>query len=333
MALFEGYERKIDKINGVLAQYGISSVEECKTICEEKGFDPYTITKNIQPICFEDAAWAYTVGAAIAIKKGVKTAAEAAEAIGIGLQAFCIPGSVAEDRKVGLGHGNLGAMLLRDETKCFAFLAGHESFAAAEGAIGIARSANRARKEPLRVILNGLGKDAAQIISRINGFTYVQTQFDYYTGELKIVKEYKYSEGERAAVRCYGADDVREGVAIMHHEGVDVSITGNSTNPTRFQHPVAGTYKKECVEQGKKYFSVASGGGTGRTLHPDNMAAGPASYGMTDTMGRMHSDAQFAGSSSVPAHVEMMGFLGMGNNPMVGATVSVAVAVEEALKG
>ena len=327
MALFEGYERKIDKINGVLAQYGISSVEECKTICEEKGFDPYTITKNIQPICFEDAAWAYTVGAAIAIKKGVKTAAEAAEAIGIGLQAFCIPGSVAEDRKVGLGHGNLGAMLLRDETKCFAFLAGHESFAAAEGAIGIARSANRARKEPLRVILNGLGKDAAQIISRINGFTYVQTQFDYYTGELKIVKEYKYSEGERAAVRCYGADDVREGVAIMHHEGVDVSITGNSTNPTRFQHPVAGTYKKECVEQGKKYFSVASGGGTGRTLHPDNMAAGPASYGMTDTMGRMHSDAQFAGSSSVPAHVEMMGFLGMGNNPMVGATVSVAVAV------
>ena len=333
MALFEGYERKIDKINGVLAQYGISSVEECKTICEEKGFDPYTITKNIQPICFEDAAWAYTVGAAIAIKKGVKTAAEAAEAIGIGLQAFCIPGSVAEDRKVGLGHGNLGAMLLRDETKCFAFLAGHESFAAAEGAIGIARSANRARKEPLRVILNGLGKDAAQIISRINGFTYVQTQFDYYTGELKIVKEYKYSEGERAAVRCYGADDVREGVAIMHHEGVDVSITGNSTNPTRFQHPVAGTYKKECVEQGKKYFSVASGGGTGRTLHPDHMAAGPASYGMTDTMGRMHSDAQFAGSSSVPAHVEMMGFLGMGNNPMVGATVSVAVAVEEALKG
>ena len=333
MALFEGYERKIDKINGVLAQYGISSVEECKTICEEKGFDPYTITKNIQPICFEDAAWAYTVGAAIAIKKGVKTAAEAAEAIGIGLQAFCIPGSVAEDRKVGLGHGNLGAMLLRDETKCFAFLAGHEYFAAAEGDIGIARSANRARKEPLRVILNGLGKDAAQIISRINGFTYVQTQFDYYTGELKIVKEYKYSEGERAAVRCYGADDVREGVAIMHHEGVDVSITGNSTNPTRFQHPVAGTYKKECVEQGKKYFSVASGGGTGRTLHPDNMAAGPASYGMTDTMGRMHSDAQFAGSSSVPAHVEMMGFLGMGNNPMVGATVSVAVAVEEALKG
>ena len=332
MALFESYERRIDKINGVLAQYGISSVEECREICQAKGFDPYEIVKGIQPICFENACWAYTVGAAIALKKNVKTAAEAAEAIGIGLQAFCIDGSVAEDRKVGLGHGNLGAMLLRDETKCFAFLAGHESFAAAEGAIGIARSANKARKEPLRVILNGLGKDAAQIISRINGFTYVQTQFDYYTGELKIVKEYKYSEGERAAVRCFGADDVREGVAIMHHEGVDVSITGNSTNPTRFQHPVAGTYKKECIEQGKKYFSVASGGGTGRTLHPDNMAAGPASYGMTDTMGRMHSDAQFAGSSSVPAHVEMMGFLGMGNNPMVGATVSVAVAVEDALK-
>ena len=332
MALFESYERRLDKINGVLAQYGISSVEECRTICREKGFDPYEIVKGIQPICFENACWAYTVGAAIALKKNVKTAAEAAEAIGIGLQAFCIDGSVAEDRKVGLGHGNLGAMLLRDETKCFAFLAGHESFAAAEGAIGIARSANKARKEPLRVILNGLGKDAAQIISRINGFTYVQTKFDYYTGELKIVKEYKYSDGERAAVRCFGADDVREGVAIMHHEGVDVSITGNSTNPTRFQHPVAGTYKKECIEQGKKYFSVASGGGTGRTLHPDNMAAGPASYGMTDTMGRMHSDAQFAGSSSVPAHVEMMGFLGMGNNPMVGATVSVAVAVEEALK-
>ena len=332
MALFESYERRIDKINGVLAQYGISSVEECREICQAKGFDPYEIVKGIQPICFENACWAYTVGAAIALKKGVKNAAEAAEAIGIGLQAFCIDGSVAEDRKVGLGHGNLGAMLLRDETKCFAFLAGHESFAAAEGAIGIARSANKARKEPLRVILNGLGKDAAQIISRINGFTYVQTQFDYYTGELKIVKEYKYSDGERAAVRCFGADDVREGVAIMHHEGVDVSITGNSTNPTRFQHPVAGTYKKECIEQGKKYFSVASGGGTGRTLHPDNMAAGPASYGMTDTMGRMHSDAQFAGSSSVPAHVEMMGFLGMGNNPMVGATVSVAVAVEESLK-
>ena len=333
MALFEGYERKIDKINGVLAQYGLASVEECREICQAKGFDPYEIVKGIQPICFEDAAWAYCVGAAIALKKGVKTAAEAAEAIGIGLQAFCIPGSVAEDRKVGLGHGNLGAMLLRDETKCFAFLAGHESFAAAEGAIGIARSANKARKEPLRVILNGLGKDAAQIISRINGFTYVQTKFDYYTSELTIVKEYKYSDGERAAVRCYGADDVREGVAIMHKEGVDVSITGNSTNPTRFQHPVAGTYKKECIEQGKKYFSVASGGGTGRTLHPDNMAAGPASYGMTDTMGRMHSDAQFAGSSSVPAHVEMMGFLGAGNNPMVGMTVSVAVAVEESLKG
>ena len=332
MALFESYERRIDKINGVLAQYGISSVEECRTICQEKGFDPYEIVKGIQPICFENACWAYTVGAAIALKKNVKTAAEAAEAIGIGLQAFCIDGSVAEDRKVGLGHGNLGAMLLRDETKCFAFLAGHESFAAAEGAIGIARSANKARKEPLRVILNGLGKDAAQIISRINGFTYVQTKFDYYTSELTVVKEWKYSDGERAAVRCYGADDVREGVAIMHHEGVDVSITGNSTNPTRFQHPVAGTYKKECIEQGKKYFSVASGGGTGRTLHPDNMAAGPASYGMTDTMVRMHSDAQFAGSSSVPAHVEMMGFLGAGNNPMVGMTVSVAVAVEESLK-
>ena len=332
MALFESYERRIDKINSVLSQYGISSVEECRDICKAAGFDPYEIVKGIQPICFENACWAYCVGAAIALKKGVKTAAEAAEAIGIGLQSFCIPGSVAEERKVGLGHGNLGAMLLRDETKCFAFLAGHESFAAAEGAIGIARNANKARKETLRVILNGLGKDAAQIISRINGFTYVQTQFDYYTGELKIVREVKYSEGERAAVRCYGADDVREGVAIMHHEGVDVSITGNSTNPTRFQHPVAGTYKKECIEQGKKYFSVASGGGTGRTLHPDNMAAGPASYGMTDTMGRMHSDAQFAGSSSVPAHVEMMGFLGMGNNPMVGATVAVAVAVAESKK-
>ena len=332
MALFESYERRIDKINSVLAQYGISSVEECRDICTAAGFDPYEMVKGIQPICFENACWAYCVGAAIALKKGVKTAAEAAEAIGVGLQAFCIPGSVAEDRKVGLGHGNLGAMLLRDETKCFAFLAGHESFAAAEGAIGIVRNANKARKEPLRVILNGLGKDAAQIISRINGFTYVQTQFDYYTGELNIVREVKYSDGERSAVRCYGADDVREGVAIMHLEGVDVSITGNSTNPTRFQHPVAGTYKKECIEQGKKYFSVASGGGTGRTLHPDNMAAGPASYGMTDTMGRMHSDAQFAGSSSVPAHVEMMGFLGAGNNPMVGMTVSVAVAVEESLK-
>ena len=332
MALFESYERRIDKINSVLAQYGISSIEACRDICKAAGFDPYEIVKGVQPICFENACWAYCMGAAIALKKGVKSAAEAAEAIGEGLQAFCIPGSVAEDRKVGLGHGNLGAMLLRDETKCFAFLAGHESFAAAEGAIGIVRNANKARKEPLRVILNGLGKDAAQIISRINGFTYVQTQFDYYTGELNIVREVKYSDGERSAVRCYGADDVREGVAIMHHEGVDVSITGNSTNPTRFQHPVAGTYKKECIEQGKRYFSVASGGGTGRTLHPDNMAAGPASYGMTDTMGRMHSDAQFAGSSSVPAHVEMMGFLGMGNNPMVGATVSVAVAVAESLK-
>ena len=332
MALFESYERRIDKINGVLAQYGIGSVEECRELCKAKGFDPYEIVKGIQPICFENACWAYTVGAAIALKSGVKTAAEASRKIGEGLQSFCIDGSVADDRKVGLGHGNLGAMLLSEESKCFAFLAGHESFAAAEGAIGIVRNANKARKTPLRVILNGLGKDAAQIISRINRFTYVQTQFDYYTSELKIVREIRYSEGERADVRCYGADDVREGVAIMHHEGVDVSITGNSTNPTRFQHPVAGTYKKECIEQGKKYFSVASGGGTGRTLHPDNMAAGPASYGMTDTMGRMHSDAQFAGSSSVPAHVEMMGFLGMGNNPMVGATVAVAVAVEEALK-
>ena len=333
MALFENYDRRIDKINGVLKQYGIESVEACREMCQAKGFDPYEIVKGIQPICFENACWAYTVGAAIAMKKGVKTAAEAATAIGEGLQAFCIDGSVADDRKVGLGHGNLGAMLLSEESECFCFLAGHESFAAAEGAIGIVKNANKARKKPLRVILNGLGKDAAQIISRINGFTYVQTQFDYYTGELKIVREIRYSEGERANVRCYGADDVREGVAIMHREGVDVSITGNSTNPTRFQHPVAGTYKKECIEQGKKYFSVASGGGTGRTLHPDNMAAGPASYGMTDTMGRMHSDAQFAGSSSVPAHVEMMGFLGMGNNPMVGATVSVAVAVEEAMKG
>ena len=332
MALFENYERRIDKINGVLAQYGISSVEECRELCQSKGFDPYEIVKGIQPICFENACWAYTVGAAIALKAGVKSAAEAAKMIGVGLQSFCIDGSVAEDRKVGLGHGNLGAMLLSDESKCFAFLAGHESFAAAEGAIGIVKNANKARKEPLRVILNGLGKDAAQIISRINGFTYVQTQFDYFTGNLNVVREIRYSEGERANVRCYGADDVREGVAIMHAEGVDVSITGNSTNPTRFQHPVAGTYKKECIEQGKKYFSVASGGGTGRTLHPDNMAAGPASYGMTDTMGRMHSDAQFAGSSSVPAHVEMMAFLGMGNNPMVGATVAVAVAVAESLK-
>ena len=332
MALFENYDRRIDKINGVLKQYGIESVEACREMCQAKGFDPYEIVKGIQPICFENACWAYTVGAAIAMKKGVKTAAEAATAIGEGLQAFCIDGSVADDRKVGLGHGNLGAMLLSEESECFCFLAGHESFAAAEGAIGIVKNANKARKKPLRVILNGLGKDAAQIISRINGFTYVQTQFDYYTSELKIVREIRYSEGERANVRCYGADDVREGVAIMHKEGVDVSITGNSTNPTRFQHPVAGTYKKECIQMGKKYFSVASGGGTGRTLHPDNMAAGPASYGMTDTMGRMHSDAQFAGSSSVPAHVEMMGFLGMGNNPMVGATVAVAVAVEEATK-
>lgn len=331
MALFESYERRIDKINGVLAQYGIKSVEECKEICAKYGLDPYKTVGDIQGIAFENAKWAYTVGAAIALKKDCKVAADAAEAIGIGLQAFCIPGSVAEDRKVGLGHGNLGGMLLRDETKCFCFLAGHESFAAAEGAIGIVRNANKARKTPLRVILNGLGKDAAQIISRINGFTYVKTKFDYYTSELKIVEEIKYSDTERANVRCFGADDVREGVAIMHHEGVDLSITGNSTNPTRFQHPVAGTYKKECIEQGKKYFSVASGGGTGRTLHPDNMAAGPASYGMTDTMGRMHSDAQFAGSSSVPAHVEMMGFMGMGNNPMVGATVAIAVQVAQAL--
>ena len=330
MALFENYERRIDKINGVLAQYGISSVEECRELCQSKGFDPYEIVKGIQPICFENACWAYTVGAAIALKAGVKSAAEAAKMIGVGLQSFCIDGSVAEDRKVGLGHANLGAMLLSDESKCFAFLAGHESFAAAEGAIGIVKNANKARKEPLRVILNGLGKDAAQIISRINGFTYVQTQFDYFTGKLNVVREIRYSEGERANVRCYGADDVREGVAIMHAEGVDVSITGNSTNPTRFQHPVAGTYKKWALENGRKYFSVASGGGTGRTLHPDNMAAGPASYGMTDTMGRMHGDAQFAGSSSVPAHVEMMGLIGMGNNPMVGASVAVAVAVSQA---
>ena len=331
MALFESYERRIDQINAELAKHGISSIEEAKQICDDKGIDVYNMVKGIQPICFENACWAYIVGAAIAIKDGVKNAADAAEKIGLGLQSFCIPGSVADDRKVGIGHGNLGARLLREETKCFAFLAGHESFAAAEGAIGLAKSANKARKEDLRVILNGLGKDAAQIISRINGFTYVQTKFDYFTGELNIVKEIKYSDGERSKVRCYGADDVREGVAIMHHEGVDVSITGNSTNPTRFQHPVAGTYKKECIEQGKKYFSVASGGGTGRTLHPDNMAAGPASYGMTDTMGRMPSDAQFAGSSSVPAHVEMMGLIGAGNNPMVGMTVAVAVAVEEAM--
>lgn len=330
MPLFESYDRRINQINAALSKYGINSIEEAKAVCDEAGIDVYNMVKGIQPIAFENASWAYIVGAAIAIKKGCKKAADAAEAIGEGLQSFCIPGSVADDRKVGLGHGNLAAMLLREETKCFAFLAGHESFAAAEGAIGIAKSANRVRKEPLKVILNGLGKDAAMIISRINGFTYVQTKFDYYTGKLEIVNETAYSNGERSKVRCYGADDVREGVAIMHKEGVDVSITGNSTNPTRFQHPVAGTYKKECIELGKKYFSVASGGGTGRTLHPDNMAAGPASYGMTDTMGRMHSDAQFAGSSSVPAHVEMMGLIGMGNNPMVGATVAVAVAIEEA---
>ena len=329
---FEGYERRADKINKCLADNGIASLEEALQICTDKGFNPREIVNNTQSIAFQNAEWAYTLGCALAVKRGAKSASEAAAIIGEGIQAFTVPGSVAEDRKVGLGHGNLGAMLLSDESKCFAFLAGHESFAAAEGAIGIVKNANKARKEPLRVILNGLGKDAAQIISRINGFTYVQTQFDYFTGNLNVVREIRYSEGERANVRCYGADDVREGVAIMHAEGVDVSITGNSTNPTRFQHPVAGTYKKECIEQGKKYFSVASGGGTGRTLHPDNMAAGPASYGMTDTMGRMHSDAQFAGSSSVPAHVEMMGFLGMGNNPMVGATVAVAVAVAESLK-
>ena len=330
MALFESYERRIDQINKVISQYGISSVEECEKICKDAGLDVYAMVKKIQPICFENACWAYTVGAAIAIKKGAKRAADAAAAIGEGLQAFCIPGSVADHRKVGLGHGNLGKMLLEEETDCFCFLAGHESFAAAEGAIGIAEKANRVRKKPLRVILNGLGKDAAQIISRINGFTFVETQMDYFTGEVKEISRKSYSNGPRAKVNCYGADDVTEGVAIMWKEGVDVSITGNSTNPTRFQHPVAGTYKKECNEKGKKYFSVASGGGTGRTLHPDNMAAGPASYGMTDTMGRMHSDAQFAGSSSVPAHVEMMGLIGMGNNPMVGATVAVAVSVEEA---
>jgi hypothetical protein len=330
--LFESYDRRIKQINAALNQNGIKDIDEAKAICDAKGIDPYTICQETQPIAFENAKWAYVVGAAIAIKKGCKDAASAAEAIGIGLQAFCIPGSVAADRKVGIGHGNLAARLLREETQCFAFLAGHESFAAAEGAIKIAEMANKVRKQPLRVILNGLGKDAAMIISRINGFTYVQTQFDYYSGELKVVQEKAYSNGLRAKVKCYGADDVREGVAIMRSEGVDVSITGNSTNPTRFQHPVAGTYKKECMELGKKYFSVASGGGTGRTLHPDNMAAGPASYGMTDTMGRMHGDAQFAGSSSVPAHVEMMGFLGMGNNPMVGASVAVAVAIEEACK-
>ena len=332
MALFESYERRIDQIIPVLEKYGIKDLEEAKQICLDKGFDPYEIVKGVQPICFENACWAYTLGAAIAIKQGCVKASDAAKAIGEGLQAFCIPGSVADDRQVGLGHGNLASMLLSDESECFAFLAGHESFAAAEGAIGIANSANEVREKPLRVILNGLGKDAALIISRINGFTHVETEFDYFTGEVKVVKEKAYSDGERAKVRCYGADDVREGVAIMHLEGVDVSITGNSTNPTRFQHPVAGTYKKECLLQGKKYFSVASGGGTGRTLHPDNMAAGPASYGMTDTLGRMHSDAQFAGSSSVPAHVEMMGLIGMGNNPMVGASVAVAVSVEKAMK-
>ena len=332
MALFESYERRIDQINKVLNSYGIASIEEAEKITKDAGLDVYNQIKGIQPICFENACWAYIVGAAIAIKKGCRKASEAAAAIGEGLQAFCIPGSVADTRKVGLGHGNLGKMLLEEETECFCFLAGHESFAAAEGAIGIAEKANKVRQKPLRVILNGLGKDAAQIISRINGFTFVETQYDYKAAKLNVVYEKAYSNGLRATVKCYGADDVQEGVAIMHHENVGVSITGNSTNPTRFQHPVAGTYKKECIEQGKKYFSVASGGGTGRTLHPDNMAAGPASYGMTDTMGRMHSDAQFAGSSSVPAHVEMMGLIGMGNNPMVGATVAVAVSVEEAHK-
>ena len=325
--MFENYEQRIDGIKEVLDKYNISSLEEAKKLCDDRGIDVYNEIKGIQKICFEDACWAYTLGAAIAIKKGDKEASDVAKSIGEGLQAFCIPGSVASERKVGLGHGNLASMLLSEDTECFALLAGHESFAAAEGAIGIVNNANKARKKPLRVILNGLGKDAAKIISRINGFTYVQTKFDYYTGELKIVEEIKYSDTERGKVRCYGCDDVREGVAIMHKENVDISITGNSTNPTRFQHPVAATYKKERLEEGKKYFSVASGGGTGRTLHPDNMAAGPASYGMTDTMGRMHSDAQFAGSSSVPAHVEMMGFIGMGNNPMVGATVSIAVKV------
>ena len=332
MALFESYDRREKQILAVIKEYGINSIEECAEVCKSKGLDIYKLVEGIQPICFENAKWAYTVGCAIAIKKGCTRAADAAAAIGEGLQAFCIPGSVADQRKVGLGHGNLGKMLLEEETKCFCFLAGHESFAAAEGAIGIAEKANKVRKEPLRVILNGLGKDAAQIIARINGFTYVETEMDYYTGEVKEVFRKAYSDGLRAKVNCYGANDVTEGVAIMWKEGVDVSITGNSTNPTRFQHPVAGTYKKECTDKGKKYFSVASGGGTGRTLHPDNMAAGPASYGMTDTMGRMHSDAQFAGSSSVPAHVEMMGLIGMGNNPMVGATVACAVAVEEAMK-
>lgn len=331
MALFEGYDRRIDKINETLAKFDIASLEQAKTICEEFGINVDSIVKGIQPIAFENAVWAYTVGCAIALKKRAKTAADAAADIGIGLQAFCIPGSVADQRQVGLGHGNLGKMLLSEETECFAFLAGHESFAAAEGAIGIARTANKVRKKPLRVILNGLGKDAAYIISRINGFTYVQTKYNYCTGKLEIIDEKAFSNGEKAKVRCYGADDVSEGVAIMRHENVDVSITGNSTNPTRFQHPVAGTYKKWAGENGKKYFSVASGGGTGRTLHPDNVAAGPASYGMTDTMGRMHGDAQFAGSSSVPAHVEMMGLIGMGNNPMVGATVACAVAVQQSL--
>ena len=332
MVQFEGYERRIKQIEKCLAEYGFSSLEEMKAYTVEKGLDVDSIVRSIQPIAFENAVWAYTLGAAVALKKGCTKAADAAEAIGIGLQAFCIPGSVADQRQVGLGHGNLAAMLLREETDCFCFLAGHESFAAAEGAIGIAKTANKVRSKPLRVILNGLGKDAAAMISRINGFTHVETEYDFYTGELKVVWEKPYSTGERATVKCYGADDVNEGVAIMRHEGVDVSITGNSTNPTRFQHPVAGTYKKWCVENGVKYFSVASGGGTGRTLHPDNMAAGPSSYGMTDTMGRMHGDAQFAGSSSVPAHVEMMGLIGMGNNPMVGASVAVAVAVEESAK-
>ena len=332
MAKFEGQERRMPKIEAALKEYGMTSLEEARDLCLSKGIDVESIVKGVQPIAFENAVWAYTLGAAIALKKGITKAAEAAEAIGIGLQAFCVPGSVAENRKVGLGHGNLGAMLLREETNCFCFLAGHESFAAAEGAIGIARTANKARKSPLRVILNGLGKDAAYIISRINGFTYVETKYDYFTGELTVVREVAFSDGDKAKVRCFGCDDVQEGVAVMQMEKVDVSITGNSTNPTRFQHPVAGTYKKWCVENGVKYFSVASGGGTGRTMHPDNMAAGPASYGMTDTMGRMHSDAQFAGSSSVPAHVEMMGLIGMGNNPMVGATVAVAVGIEEAAK-
>ena len=330
MAIFEGYERRIEKINCELAKYGIKGIDDAKAICDAKGVDAFAIVRGIQPIAFENACWAYTVGAAIAIKQGVTTADKAAEAIGLGLQAFCIPGSVADQREVGLGHGNLAAMLLREETSCFCFLAGHESFAAAEGAIAIAKTANKVRKEPLRVILNGLGKDAAYIISRVNGFTYCRTEMDYSTGKAKIVEIIPFSEGDRGKVRCFGADDVVEGVDIMRQEGVDVSITGNSTNPTRFQHPVAGTYKKWCIENGKKYFSVASGGGTGRTLHPDNMGAGPASYGLTDSMGRMHGDAQFAGSSSVPAHVEMMGLIGMGNNPMVGATVAVAVAIAQA---